>query len=69
MKIRQFFQEKTGEYSSSRLLAICSFPPATYIVLSDYSQLPIYLGAYAGLYGVNKLSGIKSVVREKIRWD
>ncbi len=51
-KLAEFFQDKDGALSMSRLLSFLSFFPATVVVLSTKTDdaLQWYVGAYAAGY-------------------
>lgn len=67
LDLSEFFRDGAGMLSSSRLLAVLSWLPATYITLKlgTESAMGVYLGAFVLNYLGGKLMDTKYAVGNK----
>lgn len=54
MRVSEFLESDNGRMSMTRLIVLLTWPPATYVVLSDHDQLTTYLTAYISGYALGK---------------
>lgn len=54
MRWLELFEDGYHRLSMTRLIVLLTWPAATYVLLSDSSQLATYLGIYVGGYALGK---------------